>query len=187
MHPTRVVSRKLIGRLTKLCACGVLLIPFVVTAHAAERETSPPAVRPQPVPSVEVGILERYDLLTLQRVLFTAGHTNLSRNEKAELDQMAKTLSSHPTTIIELRGYADGAASPAANRALSLERATVIARFLTARGVARKRIFILGLGEVDLTGPPRLAKHQRVDVRVFAPPKVITETSRAVRTSAGIK
>jgi len=176
-----------IGRLTKLCACGVLLIPFVMTAHGAGRESVPPTVRVPPVPSVQPNALENYDLVSLQRVLFSADHSNLSRTEKATMDQIAKTLSAHPTTIIELRGYADGAASPAASSALSLERATVIARFLTARGVARKRIFILGLGEVDPTGPPRRAEHQRVDVRVFAPPKAETSAQREGVTGSFIQ
>jgi outer membrane protein OmpA-like peptidoglycan-associated protein len=154
----------LIRRLTKLCACGVLLIPFVVTAHAAGRESVPPTVRVQPV---QPAALEDYDLVTLRRVHFFAGHSNPIRSERAVLDQIAQTLSKHPGAVIELRGYADGAASPAANNALSLERATAIARLLTTRGVAKERILILGLGEVDFSGPSRLAEHQRVDVRVF--------------------
>jgi outer membrane protein OmpA-like peptidoglycan-associated protein len=163
----------LIRRLTKLGACGVLLIPCLVTGHAAGRGSTPPTVRVQPVPSVQPAALENYDLVSLQRIRFSADHVNLIRSERAVFDQIAQTILKHPGSIIELRGYADGGASPAANNTLSLERATVIARLLTARGVETKRLLILGLGEVDPTGRPLLAEHQRVDVRMFAPPAAL--------------
>jgi outer membrane protein OmpA-like peptidoglycan-associated protein len=126
---------------------------------------------PQPAATAaQVDGLEKYSLLSLTRVHFPAGHSNPSRSERQMLSQMLKPLSERTATIIELRGYADGAASSAANIAVSLERARVIARFLTQRGVSRQRILVLGLGEVDPTGPPRRVEQQRVDLRVFAPP-----------------
>ena len=161
------------GRLKKLCASGVLLTPFVATAHAAGKESVPPAVRVRPAPSVQPATLENYDLVALQRVLFSADRTNPIRSKRGVLDQIAQMLSNRPGSIIELRGYADGAASAAANTGLSLKRATAVARLLTARGVVRERILILGLGEADPSGPPRRAEHQRVDVRVFAPPTAV--------------
>jgi outer membrane protein OmpA-like peptidoglycan-associated protein len=160
----------LIRRLARLCACGALLIPCVVTGHAAGRGSTPPTVRVQPVPSVQPAALENYDLVSLQRIRFSMGHSDLSRRERVVLDQIARTLSKRRGSIIELRGYADGAASRAGNNPLSLERANIIARLLTTRGVTAERILILGLGEVDPSGPPRRAEHQRVDVRVFVPP-----------------
>jgi len=123
---------------------------------------------------VQPAALENYDLVSLKRVRFSAGHTDLIRGERVVLDQIAQTLSKRHGSIIELRGYADAAASPAANNALSLERANRIARLLTTRGVAAERILILGLGEVDPSGPPRRAEHQRVDVRVFVPSTAIS-------------
>jgi outer membrane protein OmpA-like peptidoglycan-associated protein len=160
-----------IRRLTKLCACGVLLIPFAVTSRAAGRESAP---RVQPVPSIQPAALENYDLLSLQRIRFSADHASLVRNERAVFDQIAQTIAKHPGSIIELRGYADGGASPAANKAVSVERANLIARRLTARGVAAEHILIIGLGEVDPAGPPLLAEHQRVDIRVFVPSTAVT-------------
>jgi outer membrane protein OmpA-like peptidoglycan-associated protein len=116
-----------------------------------------------------VEALENYNLVSLTRVHFFDGRSNPSHSEKATLDQIANLALQRPGTIIELRGYADVASSPAANVALSVERANTIARFLTDRRVPSERIVLLGLGEVDPTGPPRCAEHQRVDVRVFTP------------------
>lgn len=180
VHLRRRGVGNLTGRLTKLFACGVLLIPFGVTAHAAGRGSVPPTVHIEPV---QPAALENYDLVTLQRVHFSAGHSNPIRSERAVVDQITRALSKHPGAIIELRGYADGAASPAANNALSFERANMVAHLLTARGVAAKRILILGLGEVDPTGPPLRAEHQRVDVRVFTPSTAVISVPH--RSAAG--
>ena len=152
--------------ITKLCVAGVLLS---TSSHAAGPEGAATANRRlAPATAAQIEALENYSLVSLKRIQFSAGHSNPTLTEKATLDQIAKAVAV-PNAVIELRGYADGAATPAANIALSMERANTIARLLTALGVARGRILILGLGEADSTGPPRLAEHQRVDVRVFVP------------------
>jgi OOP family OmpA-OmpF porin len=164
---TRIIS--------KLFVAGVLLC---ASSQAAEPEGTAVARQASPATAAQIEALENYNLVSLKRVHFSAGHSNPTRSEQAMLDQSAKTLSERTNSVIELRGYADGAASPAENIALSVERAEVIARFLTTRGVAAKRILILGLGEVDPAGPPRHADNQRVDVRVFAPPTAKTSVRR---------
>jgi hypothetical protein len=70
--------------------------------------------------------------------------------------------------VLEVRGYADGA-SVAQNLAASAKRAMAVARFLTDQGVPPEQILILGLGEVDPTGPALDPEHQRADIRIFEP------------------
>jgi len=159
------------GTITKLCVVGVLLSASVVPSQAASPKDGATVDRqPAIATATQIDALEKYSVASLQRVHFAAGQSNLSRSEQAMLAQIPGTLYEHSASVIELRGYADGAATPAANMALSIERAMAIARFLNARGVARDRILILGLGEVDPAGPPLRAEHQRVDVRVLTPP-----------------
>jgi outer membrane protein OmpA-like peptidoglycan-associated protein len=164
---TRIIS--------KLFVAGVLLC---ASSQAAEPEGTAVARQAIPATVAQIEALENHSLVSLNRVHFSAGHSNPTRNEQAMLDQSAKTLSKSTNSVIELRGYADGAASPAENIALSVERANAIARFLIERHVAQERILILGLGEVDPTGPTGRADNQRVDIRVFAPPTAETSVRR---------
>jgi outer membrane protein OmpA-like peptidoglycan-associated protein len=157
--------RRIIELCQKLCAAVVLLTAVVAPGKAGGIVIHRP---PSAATAAQIEGLENYSLLSLTRVHFPTGHSNPGRGERQNLNQIVKPLAENSGTIIELRGYADGAARAAANVALSLERARVIARFLIAHGVARERILILGLGEVDPTGPPRRAEQQRVDLRVFA-------------------
>jgi outer membrane protein OmpA-like peptidoglycan-associated protein len=169
--------------ITKLCVVGVLLTSCVLPSLAAEAESV--IVHPQvySATAAQIEALENFRLVSLKRVHFSAGQSDPNRSQKATLEQIAKTLSERTATIIELRGYSDGASSPEANIALSVERAIAIARFLAKHHVARERILILGLGEVDPTSPVHRADCQRVDARVFVPPT--SETS--VRHESGLE
>lgn len=112
--------------------------------------------------------LESYRLVTLSSAHFVAGARELSAGEKVALEGLAKRFCHTDQTVVELRGYADGAGSVARDIALSTERARAVEKFLIERGVPAERIVLLGLGEVDPSGPALRAEHQRVDVRVFA-------------------
>ncbi len=169
--------------ITKLGVVGVLLMVSVRPSQAVEPVDITVHGHVPDAIAAPVEALEHSNLVSLKRVHFFDGRSNPTRSEKAMLDQIANLALQHPATIIELRGYADGASSPAANVALSVERANTIARFLAERRVSSQRIVLLGMGEVDPTGPPRRAEHQRVDVRVFAPP--LAETSERHESIVG--
>lgn len=155
----------------KLGGVGVLAIAFVATIQAGEREAMAPSLHVRPTTASEIEALENYSVVELTSANFASGRAHLRREERAALDQLAKRLCQTTDSVIELRGYADGAISTAENLKLSNERAAAVAQLLIEQGVAPQRILTLGLGEVDPTGVPGLAEHQRVDVRVFASPK----------------
>ncbi len=115
------------------------------------------------------GALESYRLVTLSSAHFAAGAWALTAEEKAALEALAKRFCRTEQTVIELRGYADGAGSAEQDGALSAARAHAVEGFLIERGVPAERIILLGLGEVDPSGPAFRAEHQRVDVRIFMP------------------
>jgi OOP family OmpA-OmpF porin len=119
------------------------------------------------VAASRVQSLESYRLLTLTSAHFVAASLDLSADEKTALGDLAKRVCHTDETVVELRGYADGAGSTKKDVALSAERARAVERFLIERGVPADRIILLGLGEVDPNGPAFRAEHQRVDVRVF--------------------
>jgi outer membrane protein OmpA-like peptidoglycan-associated protein len=167
------------GVITKLCVVGVLLASSVLPGRAAEAEGVAMHRPVDNATAAQIEALEDYRLVSLKRVHFSASQSDLNRNEKAALEQIAKTLSERTTTIIELRGYSDGASSPA-NIALSVARTVAIARFLAEHHVARERILILGLGELDPTSTLHRADWQRVDARVFAPATSDTSVHESV-------
>jgi outer membrane protein OmpA-like peptidoglycan-associated protein len=151
--------RKLAGALV-VCVGGL---------SAAEREGTAPVLHGSSAKSVEVRALENDTLVRLKRVHFAPGSIEVKLDDKGGLENLAISLKDSNESIIELRGYADGAGTSAENLALSLERSPVVARFLNDHGIPPQRILMLGLGEVDPTGPARNPEHQRVDVRVFEP------------------
>ena len=158
----------------KLCTVVVLTCGAAMAESPAAPGSVPRTLRTAP----EIEALENYSLLTLTRIYFSTGHAGLSRAERASLGQVFKHLGEPGESVIELRGYADGAASTAADVALSLERARQVGRFLIAHGVAKQRILILGLGAIDPAGPPLRREHQRVDMRVFVPRASAAEAPR---------
>ncbi len=157
----------------KLAIVGVLF--SLCIAGAAEREVTQPAVHTSLLTSPEVRALENERLVSLKSVHFAAGSSELKPDDRIALENLANGICASNEFVIELRGYADGAASAAENLALSIERANVIARFLSERG--RRRILIVGLGEVDPGGPALVPEHQRVDIRVFVPADSTPDTS----------
>jgi outer membrane protein OmpA-like peptidoglycan-associated protein len=126
-----------------------------------------PSLRGYSPESAKIQALEDYQLLALQRVRFAARDTRLGAEQRAALVAFAKQFQPGSNMMVEVRGYADGSESAAQNLSASTERATKIARFLTAQGVPAEQILILGLGEVDPSGAALNPEHQRVDVRLF--------------------
>jgi outer membrane protein OmpA-like peptidoglycan-associated protein len=106
-------------------------------------------------------------MVALKSAHFGPGNADLKLDEIAALDNFARRFCGASESIIELRGYAEGAGSAAQDLALSTERAKAVARFLTDRGVPQERILIIGLGEVDPESHRYNPEHQRVDIRIF--------------------
>jgi outer membrane protein OmpA-like peptidoglycan-associated protein len=121
--------------------------------------------------------LEDYQLTTLKRINFTCGKSIASRDEKASLSKLVNTVGT--TSIIELRGYADGAGSTEKNLALSTARAEAVAKILIASGISSDRVRVIGLGAVEVNGPALNPEHQRVDLRVFVAPTGAVTTTEA--------
>lgn len=154
----------------KLAWAGVLFGICVASLPAAERESVAPVLHGVSAKSAEVRALENDRLASLNRIRFASSSTEVKPDDKAVLDSLAACFGGASESVIELRGYADGAGTSAQNVALSTERAMTIARLLTERGVPSQRILILGVGEVGPNGPPLNPEHQRVDIRVFVQP-----------------
>lgn len=95
---------------------------------------------------IEVSQTERGTLITVsERVLFDSGSSELKKDSRDLLDNVAKVLNEKTRNPILIEGHTDNVGSKDANIALSEKRAFAVKRELVSRGVSDKRITTKGL------------------------------------------
>jgi outer membrane protein OmpA-like peptidoglycan-associated protein len=158
-------SSFLIHAFTVASVLGMLSVSSITEAHAAENAGS--VYREASKPSVSVENLETYTLLKLNRVYFNYESSNLSREEKIALNDVAKRVSGSTQSMIELRGYSDGMESAQRGRALATQRSQTIAHYLIANGVPQGNILLVAPDGMNDEAKSMNPEHRRVDIRVF--------------------
>ena len=103
---------------------------------------------------------------------FDSGSSTIKPQFDATLSEVARTLKAYNQSMVDVLAHTDTTGSPEHNLALSQKRATAVAAFLAARGVARARIATKGMGEAaplyspDDTETERAA-NRRVEIRLI--------------------
>jgi outer membrane protein OmpA-like peptidoglycan-associated protein len=86
------------------------------------------------------------------------------------LDQVAQTMVSYPSTLIDVYGHTDPSGGDAINLPLSRNRAESVAGYLAQRGVARTRIATQGFGSsqpvADNGTESGRSQNRRVEIRI---------------------
>ena len=86
------------------------------------------------------------------------------------LNDVAETLSSYPSTYIDVYGHTDSVGTDAYNMTLSQNRAQAVANYLSTRGVASARLATQGFGESQPIASNDTeagrAQNRRVEIRV---------------------
>lgn len=91
---------------------------------------------------------------------------------RATLDQVAQTLASYPSTLIDVYGHTDPSGGDAINLPLSRNRAQSVANYLAGRGVQPARIATQGFGSSqplagnDNSSEAERAANRRVEIRI---------------------
>jgi outer membrane protein OmpA-like peptidoglycan-associated protein len=91
---------------------------------------------------------------------------------RTTLDQVASTLASYPSTLIDVYGHTDPSGGDAINIPLSQNRASSVASYLAGRGVQRERIATQGFGSAqplpgnDNATEAERAANRRVEIRI---------------------
>jgi OmpA-OmpF porin, OOP family len=67
---------------------------------------------------------------------------------------------------VELGGHSDASGAVAANRALSLKRATAVRDYLVSRGVESSRLQVRAYGSSRPLGAGEAAANRRVEIKV---------------------
>ena len=110
-----------------------------------------------------------------EMVLFKFNHSDLTTEDKEQLDTLAQSVAGMKHYVIEVTGYTDKVGDPQYNLELSRRRADTVVRYLTENGkIPLVRIRYLGYGEDMPAGDNKSREgrkqNRRVEVKVMAPP-----------------
>lgn len=108
--------------------------------QAAEIENEIPGAK---VERVEEGIRVEFN----EKILFAFSKADLGDAARQNLDKLVGVLNKYPNTNIEVQGHTDSRGTDEYNMALSERRASSVADYLKANGIAAGRITTKGFGE----------------------------------------
>ncbi len=109
----------------------------------------PNKTKPKEV-AADLRMLSVGDVLLVDNIYYDLGGVNLRADGARELEKVVTTMRKYPSLVIEIRSYTDSRGGAARNLTLSQGRAETVARYLTGKGISRKRITAIGLGETQL-------------------------------------
>jgi outer membrane protein OmpA-like peptidoglycan-associated protein len=123
-----------------------------------------------------------------EMVLFKFNHSDLTTEDKEQLDTLAQSVAGMKHYVIEVTGYTDKVGDPQYNLELSRRRADTVARYLTENGkIPLVRIRYLGYGEDMPAGDNKSREgrkqNRRVEVKVMAPPMTAQASNMQVSTA----
>jgi outer membrane protein OmpA-like peptidoglycan-associated protein len=120
-----------------------------------------------------ISALDDYTPQETIAIAFRVNSTILSREAKAQLDDLANKAMSAKGYVIEVSGYADASGSVEKNRRLSTGRADAVVRYLAEnhRIPLRRIITPFGYGESNAVADNRTregrAQNRRVEVKIL--------------------
>lgn len=109
--------------------------------------------------------------VTLDRVYFATGKSELTVNSEAQVANIITLLKAFPSATIKAGGYTDNTGDAAVNQTVSTERAKSVAGKIIAGGVDASRVESEGYGAQHFICPANdsdecKAQNRRVDVRI---------------------
>lgn len=116
--------------------------------------------------------LDNYKLTTTEKIYFKVNRYELSKEDKAKLDQAIQNLENAKNYVIEVAGYTDKTGSSALNLELSRRRAEAVVRYLTIdHNIPLRRIHDVGAGadfpNAENKTRAERKENRRVDVKVY--------------------
>lgn len=152
-------------------------------AEAPEQQIDLQATTPAIYVTPAIASFERNQITQLQQkidelepmirdqVTFVPASSVLTQTAKTVLDDIIAALHTYPNTSIEVSGHTDSQSSAEYNLALSHQRASVVARYITSNGIEDHRLIAVGFGEsqpiaTNDTSAGR-SLNRRVEFRVY--------------------
>lgn len=84
--------------------------------------------------------------VVLKNVFFDTGKADLKQESIAEVENIIELLEKNPHLHVQINGHTDNTGNAAANKALSLRRATAVVDYLRQHGVDASRLSAKGFG-----------------------------------------
>jgi outer membrane protein OmpA-like peptidoglycan-associated protein len=136
------------------------------TKRAGGEKSGPAATTSAVVRSIDV--LDNRALRLDLDLNFATARAMIEPGVAAHLSALAANLNVHPNSRILVVGHTDNTGDPSRNRALSLQRATAVATYLSQQGVAADRFEMRGMGSdqpvADNTTVAGQLRNRRVEV-----------------------
>jgi len=125
-----------------------------------------------------VDVIRQGDDLILRMpssITFPVNSSTIQPQFQGTLDSVARTLANYQSTFVDVMGHASSDGADDYNMRLSQARAQSVADYLSARGVNRARLGVMGYGETqpiadNPTEAGRVA-NRRVEIKVRAVPQ----------------
>ncbi len=117
--------------------------------------------------------LDNYKSINNMSVTFGFDKSNLTKDDKAQLDSFGQTIASSKNYIIEVTGGTDSTGSAEYNYGLSQRRADTVVQYLASKyNIPAHRFYLIGIGKdkevADNTTREGRAKNRRVDIQVLS-------------------
>jgi len=133
--------------------------------------------------------MNKYQMLKTEVVLFGFGKDTLTKEGKAQLDELAKQAAGMDRYVIEVQGFTDKTGNPTYNESLSERRAQTVARYLANQyKIPVRSISMLGSGYAQPVADDKTRdgrkQNRRVEVRLWVP-ETSSSGSRSVASNPG--
>ncbi|RYF72121.1 MAG: flagellar motor protein MotB [Cytophagaceae bacterium] len=109
----------------------------------------PKKTKPKEV-SADLRMLSVGDVVTIDNIYYDLDRFSLRTDAAREIDKVVATMRKYPTLIVEIRSHTDSRGDAEHNKVLSLQRAKAVANYLVSKGISRRRMSTLGMGESQL-------------------------------------
>jgi OmpA-OmpF porin, OOP family len=155
----------------------------------AAQETADSAVAGVNATNDRISALDDYEPQTVLAVNFKTGSSLLSKDSKAQLDEVATKALNSKGYVLEVTGFADSTGSVARNRALSQRRADTVIRYLIENhNIPLRRIVTpYGYGEsnpvAENTSRDGRAQNRRVEVKLLVNKGLLQSAPSMTRSS----
>jgi OmpA-OmpF porin, OOP family len=142
------------------------------SANQAQQSAQEAVIRADSLASV-VANLDSYKQIADASVNFGFDKADLTRAEKARLDQFASQLSGTKSYILEVTGGTDSVGSAAYNYDLSQRRAQVVVQYLASKyNVPAHKFYLIGIGKDQEVASNNTAagraKNRRVEIQLLS-------------------
>ncbi|HEX7013950.1 MAG TPA: OmpA family protein [Cyclobacteriaceae bacterium] len=84
--------------------------------------------------------------VVLKNIFFDTGKANLRQESIAEIEKIRELLAANPGLKVRINGHTDNTGTAAANKVLSLQRATAVVDYLVSKGIDASRLTAKGYG-----------------------------------------